>query len=259
MKLLSNGDKPRINIETIAKDKMFAMAKECKHKECAAMGIVEHQKNSNVYTIVDFILYPQLVTSVTVTNDDDAYIKWLMNLDPDVANNLRCQIHSHVSMAVTPSSVDWKTWDELYKATPEFLITIIVNNKEDFNVFLFSREDNILYEKSDLDIRFTNNGVDMIDWYKKAEADYIKYKEPASYINQNTTNTNVNTKKKRGRPPKNKTEELHPLDDDEDTLFIGAVCPICGSKHTEVMSVKGCYRECCECGNVFYDHTLKWG
>ena len=139
-----------------------------------------------------------------------------------------------------------------------FLITIIVNNKEDFNVFLFSRQDKILYEKSDLDIRFTNNGVDMVDWYKKAEADYIKYKEPVSYTNQNTINTNANTKKKRGRPPKNKTEELHPLDDDEDTLFINAVCPVCGSTHTEIISMKDCYRECCECGHVFYDRTFKW-
>ena len=111
---------------------------------------------------------------MTVTNDDDAYIKWLIDLDPEVANNLHCQMHSHVGMGVTPSGVDWKTWDELYKATPEFLITIIVNNKEDFSIFLFNREDKILYEKSDLDIKFTNNGVDIMDWYKKAEATYIK-------------------------------------------------------------------------------------
>ena len=257
MKSLSNNDKPRINIETIAKDKMFAMAKECKHKECAAMGIVEHQENSNVYTIVDFILYPQLVTSVTVTNDDDTYIKWLMNLDPDVANKLHCQMHSHVGMSVTPSEVDWKTWDELYKATPEFLITIIVNNKEDYNIFLYNREDSILYEKSDLDIRFTNNGVDMADWYKEAEANYIKYEEPVNTIHQNKINTNANTKKY-ARIPKKKIEEPDTLYDDEDTLFTDATCPVCGNTYTDIMPKGSCYRECHKCGNVFYDPSLKW-
>ena len=59
------------------------------------------KSDSNEFIVEDIFVYPQEVTGSTVTTDQEAYSKWLYELDDDIFNNLRMQSHSHCNMGVS--------------------------------------------------------------------------------------------------------------------------------------------------------------
>ena len=74
-------------------------------KEVGWHGVVS-LREQNEYVIEDIIIYPQVVTSVTVSTDINSYTEWLYNLDEEVFTKIRMHGHSHCTMSVTPSSTD---------------------------------------------------------------------------------------------------------------------------------------------------------
>ncbi len=245
MKPLNQLNAPTIQIEATAKAKMFAMAKLCTDKECAAKGIVE-KIDTDVYRITDFVLYPQLVTGVTVTDNDEEYVKWL--LAQDNADKFKCHMHSHVNMGVSPSGVDWTTWENLIKNTPSspeepgYLITIIVNQKQDYTICLYDKEKQFIYETNELNIVEVIDGVPVIDWYKEQEKLYIKKKEYKSITKvADKVSASVKSKKDKGKSKS--------LFDDSPRRD----CPECGG-YTIPYGYNG-WRECIMCGYTFNEEA----
>lgn len=241
MKALIQMERPTIQIETVAKAKMFAMAAFCKDKECAAKGIVERVAK-DTYLITDFVLYPQLVTGVTVTDDDQAYVQWLIQRED--ADKFKCHLHSHVNMGVSPSGVDWNTWENLIKNTPSseedpgFLITIIVNQKREYSIHLYDKERNLIFEEKDLDVVETINGVPMKAWYSEQEKLYIKRK-PVATATTTESKKDKGSKSNFGRKLKTQT-----IFDDSSRRD----CPKCGGY---TIPYAGGWRECMQCGHQF--------
>ena len=91
----------------IAWEKMQTLIREF-DKEVAWHGIAFRgdDPEKDEYTISDILVYPQEVTSATVTTDQNKYQTWLMDHEDDVFNNIRMQGHSHVNMSTSPSVVD---------------------------------------------------------------------------------------------------------------------------------------------------------
>lgn len=247
MKPLIQIEKPTIQIETVAKAKMFAMANYCTDKECAAKGIVE-RINDTTYRIIDFVLYPQLVTGVTVTDDEEAYVKWLIKQEN--ADKFKCHMHSHVNMGVSPSGVDWNTWESLIKNTPSskenpgYLITIIVNQKQDYSIHLYDKEKGIIFEASELDVVETIDGIPLRAWYTEQEKLYIKKKPVTSYALTTTKDKKGKDKNKDKKKKQISIFDDYPYEDIDSRRD----CPKCGGY---TIPYSNGWRECMECGHTF--------
>ena len=84
--------------------------------------------------------YPQKVTGATVNTDQEAYAKWMQELDDETFNSLRFQGHSHVNMGVSPSSTDIENQGRIvsqFGSADHFYIFMIWNNSMDFSARVF--------------------------------------------------------------------------------------------------------------------------
>lgn len=125
-------------------------------KEVGWHGIAFRHDDLSVdqYYISDIMVYPQEVTGATVTTDQEKYQSWLMNHDDDVFNSIRMQGHSHVNMAVSPSSVDTSLYDRILSQLTDdmFYIFMIWNKKGDKTIKIYDLKKNILFDTADCEV-----------------------------------------------------------------------------------------------------------
>jgi hypothetical protein len=107
------------------------------------------------FTIEDIFVYPQEVTSGTVTTDQEAYTKWLFDFDDEVFPKIRMQGHSHVNMSVTPSGVDDNHRKQILEQLESdmFYIFMIWNKSLNINTLIYDMANNVLYENKDVDVK----------------------------------------------------------------------------------------------------------
>lgn len=194
-------DKPVIFITSDAEKKMKALVQNI-DKEIAWHGTVTYDANTNVYTINDILVYPQLVTGATVTSDDELYPTWLNELDDDTFNSIRMQGHSHVNMGVSPSSTDTEFYDKLTQHISDYYIFIILNKSNKIYVNLYDIKNNVLYENDDLIIE--TEGLDFNDWAEEQIAEYIGVHHITLYTGNSVGVTNANTKDTKATGKKHK-------------------------------------------------------
>lgn len=128
------------------------------------------RKDGNNYFIDDIVVYPQNVSSATVTTDQEEYEKWLAELNDDEFNSLRFQGHSHVNMSTSPSGVDTSLYDRILSqlTDEDFYIFAIWNKKGEHTVYIYDMVDNIKYDTKDIDITvetlsgFLENAQDLV-------------------------------------------------------------------------------------------------
>lgn len=109
------------------------------------------KRNGNQFRIEDVLVYPQMVTGVTVTTDPVAYGNWKINLTDEQDANLFGQAHSHVNMDVTPSPDDMiQQMDEIRLKKTGFYLFHIWNKYGKVNQFLYDLDAGVLYESEDL-------------------------------------------------------------------------------------------------------------
>lgn len=115
------------------------------------------------YIIKDILVYPQSVTGVTVTTDQDKYQEWLFSHDDDVFNNIRMQGHSHVNMSTNPSGVDTSLYDRILGQLDDdmFYIFLIYNKKGDKTYKIYDLKKNVLFETSDVTVKVVEDGLGM--------------------------------------------------------------------------------------------------
>lgn len=215
----------KIKFKASAWLKIFTMAKLCKISECAAFGKVTVQ--DNVFTIEDIYIYPQLITATTVTSDDENYVQWLTNLPEDVTENLKFQVHSHVNMGTTPSAIDLPTYQKTVETIPQddFVIFMIVNQREEYSLSLYSKKDNLIYDKNELDIEIcTDTGEEIRNWYFTEEKAKLKKKVATPYVfNSPSNQTSLKTTKKGNHSKHSKPNKGAIYSSDES-------CPMCGAR-----------------------------
>lgn len=153
----------------MAWEKMQLLVKEF-DKEVAWHGIAERCEEKDTYLISDILVYPQEVTGSTVTTDQSKYENWLMSHDDEVFNNIRMQGHSHVNMAVSPSSVDLSLYERILDqlSSDMFYIFMIWNKRGEKTVKIYDLRENILFETADVTV--TIKGMeDMTEFLEEAK------------------------------------------------------------------------------------------
>lgn len=132
-------------------------------KEIAWHCTITHDKD-NEYHIHDCMLYPQMVTGATVTTDQEKYQDWLTDLEDDIFNDLKCQGHSHVNMATSPSNVDLDYYEELVSTLPEdsYYVFLIMNKSQSLNVLIYNKKENMLYTKEDIEVIVLDHNKEFI-------------------------------------------------------------------------------------------------
>lgn len=118
-------------------------------------GLARKLENNEGYAITDTLLYPQVITATTVNTDQKKYQDWL-NAQPDeIFNQIKMQGHSHVSMSVSPSTVDETLYNTILQTLQEndFYIFMIVNKSLEMHVLIYDLAKNLVYETADIDIK----------------------------------------------------------------------------------------------------------
>lgn len=142
--------------------KMQALIKEF-DKEVAWHGVAFRgdDETKDEYIIKDILVYPQQVTGASVEMNTEDYAKWIeKNIDDERFFNIRMQGHSHVTMGVTPSSVDLTHQEAILDQLSEnmFYIFMIWNKKQEKNIKIYDMKKNILFESTDIDVDVLDDG-----------------------------------------------------------------------------------------------------
>ena len=158
-------------------NKQCALVKQC-DKEIAWHFVVtkETEEDKAVYTIEDIIVFPQMVTGSTVTSDDTEYTMWICGLSDEVFEKTRGHGHSHVNMGVFPSSVDTDYQNMLVQNLEDFYVFVITNKKGDIWTKIVDVEDNVIYDKTDIDVVY--EAPEEV-WAEQQINQYVKAPTPA--------------------------------------------------------------------------------
>lgn len=187
-----NTELPVVIIEHLAQVKMKHMI-ETSTGEVGWHGIVERQ--GNTFRIKDIIVYPQMVTAVTVTTDETEYGNWLQTLDDETFNHLRMQGHSHVNMHTTPSMTDENFYASILRTLQkdDYYIFIINNKRNELNIMIYDYARNIIFDKKDINVQYETNGINISEWYAKEVAPLVTT-PIRSYSKATTTKANKTNK-----------------------------------------------------------------
>jgi len=130
--------------------------------EVAWHGTVS-RSGDDEFIIEDIFVYPQEVTGSTVNTDQEAYTKWLYELDDDTFNKVRMQGHAHVNMGVSPSGVDDRHRQQILEQLEDgmFYIFMVWNKRLEVHTLIYDMERNILYDDKDVEVKLLGNeGMD---------------------------------------------------------------------------------------------------
>lgn len=138
--------------------------------EVAWHGFVKKVEGQPVYVVYDIVVYPQIVTGMTVDTDDDDYAHFLIDLPFDQATHLRMQCHSHVNMGVSPSGTDLRNQREIVESSGQkgFYIFQIWNKRMECATSFYDFDNNILWEKNDLSVFVAGDEDYLDDWLDEA-------------------------------------------------------------------------------------------
>lgn len=166
-------------------------------KEVGWHGIATRcgKEEDNAYLISDILVYPQKVTGVTVTTDQEKYEMWLMNHDDKTFNNIRMQGHSHVNMSTSPSSVDNTLYEKILGQLDDdmFYIFMIWNKSGSKTIKIYDMAKNVMFDTTDITVSILDDGTGIEKFLKEAKSLVEDEKKTSTYTNS-TTNKNAQNK-----------------------------------------------------------------
>lgn len=135
------------------------------------------------YLVDDIIIYPQNVTGSTVTPDQVAYQNWLMEQPDEIFENIRFQGHSHVNMAVSPSTVDTAFYEEILSQLDDsmFYIFLVINKRGERHVRIYDMAKNLYFGPEEVSVRVCNDhlGIEDVIGEAKSKVVQVTYQYPA--------------------------------------------------------------------------------
>lgn len=129
------------------------------------------------YKVYDVLVYPQKASGAYIEVDLARYALW--KADPDQVSdeadaNLFGQGHSHVMMGVTPSGRDTtQQKDEVQLKKSGFYLFQIWNKRMEINSFFYDIDNNLLYEKDDIELIVEEGNVNSKDFIKDSHEKLI--------------------------------------------------------------------------------------
>lgn len=216
-----------ILLSVTAYKKMIELISQCS-KEVAWHAVTSKisTEEGTVYQIEDILLFPQTVTGATVTSDDEAYTKWVMGLDDDTFNHMRCHMHSHVNMGVSPSGVDTTYQQQVLQNIEDYYVFMIWNKSGKFWANIFDVEDNVVYEAKDIEVEVPDIN-EYTEWAAEQIELYVK-EQKYTYANRADAYKNYQSDVVKRIEAQKKQEEYmdyfnHPTDYDADYDYYGYI------------------------------------
>lgn len=181
-----NTSRAKIILEPVAYSKML-MLMFGSDKEIGWHGLITRdEEDASVFHVNDVILFPQTVTSVTVTADDAKYPDWAMGLSDDVFAQCRFHGHSHVNMGVSPSGTDLAYYAQSIKAFKNgFYVFMIMNKRFETFCQVYDFDNNTMYENNEIDIQIGTGFKEELDKAKKEMIAEQTYSYSGFYRSQN--------------------------------------------------------------------------
>lgn len=157
-------DNAWIKIQTLVQENNSEVAWHC---------LVE-QYPDNKFVIYDVLVFPQEVTGATANGIDGEYETWLATLPDEQFDFLKCHMHSHVNMAVTPSGTDENYYNSLMTQVKDYYITMIINKSNQYHLRFYDKINNLMWY--DLTFKLCDSKGNLYDdWYESIK-DNIKTK-----------------------------------------------------------------------------------
>ena len=152
------------NFSVKAKEKMIIQFTPQAYLRCLEMvksysseigwyGLIR-KLEENRFQVYDIIVCNQKVSGGRVVTDDNDMIEFYETLSDEQAEFLHFQAHSHVNMSTSPSSVDLENQASTVKnmGGKGFYLFQIWNKSLDINSFLYDLDNNIFYDKNDIEV-----------------------------------------------------------------------------------------------------------
>ena len=119
-------------------------------------GLME-KLGDRVYRVYDIMVYPQVVNGAR-TLDPTKTNEWYDKYD-DVIDMMHFQAHSHNTMGTTPSDTDMQNQVNIVKNMQGagFKLFQIWNKQGDINSFFYDIDNNLLYDRNDINIVIETN------------------------------------------------------------------------------------------------------
>lgn len=115
------------------------------------------RRDRDTYVIEEILIYPQLVTGVTVKDKHNEYAAWIGQIPIEKLNAVRLYAHSHVNMRVDPSAVDLNQFETYKSQTDDFYIMMIVNKKNEFRIDIYDKAKDTTYVGCEFLISYPEN------------------------------------------------------------------------------------------------------
>lgn len=149
--------------------KMLTLIREF-NSEVAWHGVVSRVDETH-FVVTDILVYPQIVTGATVNTDQEAYTKFMMDLDDETYNHLHFQGHSHVNMGTTPSSTDLDHQGKIVNqlSGEDYYIFMIWNKRLEWNAWIYDMANNNVYEKTDITVAVEDNDASLSSFIASAK------------------------------------------------------------------------------------------
>jgi len=121
-------------------------------QEVGARFLVESPEAGQYY-IYKMMVYPQTVGPAIVTTDEREMTRWEDRLTDAEFNSMRMHFHSHVDMAVNPSSVDIDHQTKIVQQLKDndYYIFLIINKKLECHWDIYDKRNMIHYETKDVE------------------------------------------------------------------------------------------------------------
>jgi len=118
---------------------------------------IEKIEQSHEYYITKIHIPPQTeVSKAHVETDDEEYGKWLMTFTREQRKKMKCHIHTHPSMGVTPSGLDTHTIYAVIEDLDDFYIQVICNEEHKFYVAVWDIKNNRIFKNIWLELAGNN-------------------------------------------------------------------------------------------------------
>lgn len=120
------------------------------------------------FTVYDILVYPQVVSGVTVSTDQFKYQDWCDTLTDEQFYDLHMQGHSHVTFSPKPSTTDFQNQERLLNnlRKDNWYIFFIWNKRDEFTVRLYDKKENIMFDEADIDVEYESS---LEDWINDAK------------------------------------------------------------------------------------------
>lgn len=171
-----------LDFNGVAYAKMMALVTSV-GTEVAWQGVIE-KENDNLYRVTDILVHPQYVSAARVTDADEEYSQWVMEMwkKGDLFERLKLQGHSHVNFVAVPSAIDVQNNQEaLEMMDGEGLKIFVIWNKR--NEFYITVVDYDCDEPVRSCYQYTVDGVDIHSFVTKSKPK-LMYR-PAQLIQMN--------------------------------------------------------------------------